>query len=515
MSIPTFIGGYNPPDVYVADVTTPLITSTGVPPQVLTLIGPALGFRTASQSFLIFAATGFQLSFTGVFDTSVAGPPAIGAPVVTLSDGTVLTVGTDYALTVTPDPSGDPSLAVTTVNRSGTSVNVSDGDQVTIVYNYADVTYYQPQVFTDYQSVLNAYGPPMVSTAPSTPNASQVANPLSFAVQVAFANNANTIIAVALNPADGDLEQQFQSAYAKVANTYAATILVPVFTDDLVTGGPTVAAYAELLANDLLTACVNASNAGFPRIGIFGLPRNYSESDISPTSFATFLSNKRAVLMYPEIVQVFNGLTNQVFNAAACYFAVAAGAILSALPVDTGLTRQQLAGFSGLTQTELQTMTPGFMNTLASAGICIVNQNRNNNLVIRHGLTTDMTGLNTREISLVRQADTLLTTVQAGLENANLIGQPITAEMPATVQGALVSILEQDVASGVIQSYANLTVTQQAYPGGDPSVMVCSFTYAPAIPLNYIEVTFSINLTTGQVTTQSAQNTAASSTSAS
>jgi len=32
---------------------------------------------------------------------------------------------------------------------------------------------------------------------------------------------------------------------------------------------------------------------------------------------------------------------------------------------------------------------------------------------------------------------------------------------------------------------------------------------APAVPLNYIQVTFAIDLSTGQVTTQSAQNAAA------
>jgi len=58
-------------------------------------------------------------------------------------------------------------------------------------------------------------------------------------------------------------------------------------------------------------------------------------------------------------------------------------------------------------------------------------------------------------------------------------------------------------------SYTGLTVSQSAYPGGDPTVISVSFSYAPAVPLNYIQVTFAIDLSTGQVTTQSAQNAAA------
>jgi hypothetical protein len=509
-SVPSFVGSYQPPDVYVADITGPLVTAQGTSAQYLAVCGPALGFRTAVESFLISAAAGVPLTFTGVFTSAQAGPPAIAAPVVTVSaTGVVLAPGTDYTLTVTPDPGGDSSLAVTTVTRSGTSTAVADGQQVTVSYAYADVTYYQPQVFTDFGSVQNAYGPPLMPSAPSVPGASQVANPLSFAAQVAFLNGANTIIAVALNPGDGNLEQQLAAAYAKLATTFSASILVPVFPDDMTAPSGSIEAYSLALAQDLDAACATATASGFPRRGFFGLPRNFDEGNLAPASAAQAIADRRLSLMYPEIVQVFNGQTNQVFGASACYLAVAAGALLSSLPIDTGLTRQVLSGFSGLTPAEVQAMTPSVMNTLAAAGLCIVMQDRNGNLVIRHGLTTDMSALNYREISLVRQADALLTSVQAGMESAGIIGQPITAETPATIQGILTSILEQDVTLGIIQAYSSITVTQSSALGGDPTIMVCSFTYQPAVPLNFIVVTFSIDLTSGLVSQQSAANAAA------
>lgn len=506
-TLPDFTS-YIPPGVYVADVTTPIVTPTGVPSNYLVLAGPALGYRTATQSFLIDANDAVQLTFTGVFTTAVTGPPPIAAPVVILTaSGTTLISGTDYTLTVTPDPSGDPSLAVTTVTRSSTSTTVSDGQEVTITYNYADATYYQPQVFTDPRSVMNAYGPPLLSAAPAIPGASQVANPLSFAAQVAFGNGANTIIAVACNPSDGSLEQQLSAAYAKLATTYPATLIVPVFPDDLtVSGGSTVDQLVEAVAGDLKAACVSAASSGYPRIGILGLPRNYPESTTPITALAATIGSKRVILAYPEVVNFFNGLTGQTFGAAGCYLAVALGALLSSLPVNTGLTGQVLSGFSGLPSSEAAAMTPATLNAMAGAGTTIVSMSRRGALACRHGLTTDMSALNNREISLVRQADALFTSVLLGMENSGLIGQPITAEMAATVWGALSSILEQAVNQNIIVSWQNLSVVQETYPGGDPTVMDCSFEYLPAVPLNYIDITFSINLGSGAVATQSQQN---------
>lgn len=505
MTVTTFTT-YQAPGVYVSNTTVPVINPTGVPQQVMAICGPALGFRTAVQSFLISSTVPTQLTFGGVFTTAQAGPPAISAPVVTTNAGTVLTAGVDYSLTVTPDPSGNSALAITSVLRVNTSVNVSEGQQITITYNYADITYYQPQIFTDYQSVLNAYGSPFVSTIPTTPNASQVQNPLSFAAQVAFANGANTIYTVALNPADGSLEAQFVSAYAKLANIVSATIIVPVFTDDLTAPTGTVAAYSGTLATDLRTACVSASNAGYPRIGFFGLPRNYSESDESIPSLTASLASRRLIIVYPEIVVAFNSITNSIFNASGCYLAVALGAILSTLPISTGITQQLVSGFGGLTQLEITNMTQSFMNSLGSSGTCIVYRRWDGALVCRQGLTTLMDTLNDREISMVRQGDILMLVVLQGLTSSGLIGSPILTTSVATVQAAITSILEQAVTQQVISDWTNVTVVEQAPPSGDPTIMSVTFQYLPFIPMNYIQVEYSLNLSTGSVTTQSAQN---------
>lgn len=505
MTIPSFTT-YQQPGVYVQDVSTPIIVPTLVPSQVLTVVGPALGYRTAVQSLLISVSSPVLLTYSGVYTTAQSGPPAVSAPVVRTLAGTVLTPGVDYELTTVADPSGNPGLAVTSISRNGSSSSVSDGQQVSVTYNYADATYFQPQVFTDPQSVINAYGQPFLSSVPATPNASQVANPLSAAAQVAFANGATTLLCVALSPADGNLEQQFTAAYAKVATQAAASIVVPVFTDDITVNSGTVAQFCQVLAQNLDTAMWGAYNDGFPRQGFFGFPRNYSESDEPVPTFTANVASRRTVVAYPEVVTLYNSTTGQNFQAAGCYLAVALGAILSGLPVGTGLTNQVIKGISGLTQTEIAGMTTAFMNSLAASGVSVCFINYNGALVCRQGLTTDMSSLNSQEISMVRQSDSLLVAVRQGLQGSGLIGQPITSNTISTVQEALLGVLEAAVTNDVIVSYTNVSVTQQTYPGGNPTVISITFNYLPAPPLNYITVQMSVDLSSGLVASQSNQN---------
>jgi hypothetical protein len=350
--------------------------------------------------------------------------------------------------------------------------------------------------------VTNAYGQPFLSSAPAAANASQVANPLSAASQVAFANGATILMCVALNPADGTLEQQFTAAYAKVATQVAATIVVPVFNDDLTVNTGTVAAFCQVLAQDLDNAMWTAYNDGFPRQGFFGLPRNYSETDEPVPILAANIASRRTIVAYPETVVLFNGATGQNFQASGCYLAVALGAILSSLPVSTGLTNQVIKGTSGLTQNEIADMTNAFMNTLAASGISVCFVNYNGALVCRQGLTTDMSALNFQEISMVRQSDSLLVAIRQGLQGSGLIGEPITANTISTVQEALLGILEAAVTRSVIVSYTNVSVIQQTYPGGSPTVIAITFNYQPAPPLNYITVQMSVDLSTGVVAGQ-------------
>jgi hypothetical protein len=490
---------YNPPGVYVEDISTPIISSSGIPQSVACLVGPALGYVTATESFVIDQDAAAVLANRGIFTTAVTGPPAIAAPVVKKLDGTTLTLTTDYEYTVDASGPGGAANSVTSVSRVGSSTNVSDGDIVSITYNYADSSYYQPRLVEEYDTILAIYGLPLVSTPPTSPNASQVASPLSMGAKVAFENGATQLITVATNPTDGTQQQQYQAAYAKVANTFQAAIITPVFADDLSVSSGTVAQLVQTLAQDLEGHCVAASAQGYARIGLFGCPRNFAESDLAMDAFAQTINNKRLVLTYPNRLQIFNGQSNQITEVAGCFLAAALAGVLSSVPTNRGLTKQSVTSFVGFSAPVAQVMTKLLKDTLSSSGVTVVEINRLNQMLVRHGVTTDMSALTTREISLVRIADTLFEVVQLGMESAQLIGEPIDAEMPVRVKAALQSLLEQSVASELIVDYADLAVKQQVFPTGDPSIIECKFSYQPAVPLNYITVQFSVNLQTGDI----------------
>lgn len=494
---------YVPPGVYVEDNSDPIVTSGGLPAEVVALIGPALGYQTATETFQIYASTGVTLDNRGIFITAVTGPPAIAAPVVKKLDGTLLAENTDYSFTVDSSGTGGAQGSVTTVQRISNSPNIADGDTVVIAYAYADTSYYSPQQHEDFDTVLSVYGLPMISVAPTNPNSTQVASPLSLAAKVAFENGATSLLTVATNPNDGDLRVQFQKAYDKIATNYSTTLICPILPDDLTVNTGTVAAFVQQLAQDFRSHCENASVAGYARIGFFGTPRNYSETDLSQESLAGSLDSKRMVLMYPHNLSMFNASTNQITEVSGGYLAAATCARLSTLPIAQGVTKQALSSFQGLPTAIRQKMTKSYKDLLSGSGISVAEIDRLNRLSIRHGVSTDMSAVNTREISLTRIADTLYAMVQLGMEAADLIGQPIDAEMSMRVKAALSSILEQARLSEVIVDWTDLKVRQQTPLSGDPSVMECKFAYQPAVPLNYIVVQFQLNLTTGEVNDES------------
>lgn len=488
---------YVVPGVYVEDNSDPIVTSTGLPATAVAIVGPALGYQTATETFQIFTSTGQVLRNYGIFTTAVTGPPAIAAPVVTKSDGTALTVGTDYTFTV--DSTGING-SVTTVFRVSNSPNIADGDVVVIVYAYANASYFAPQTHTDFDTVIAMYGLPLVSSAPANPNTSQVASPLSMAAKVAIENGAATLVCVATNPNDGDLRVQLQKAYDKIATNYTTTLVCPALPDDLTVSSGTVAAFTQQLVQDLRNHCVNASNAGYSRIGFFGAPRNYNETDLSYDALASSIDSKRVAVFYPHNLNLFNSAISQVTEVNGSYLAAAAIGRWSSLPINQGITKQAISSFQGLPAAVIQKMTKAFKDQLSSSGVAVAEIDRLNRLSIRHGVSTDMSALNTRELSLTRIGDTLFSLVQYGLEAADLIGQPIDAEMTTRVKSALTSILEQAKLADAIVDYMNVKVRQQTYPEGDPTIIEAKFAYQPAVPLNYILVQFQLNLTTGEIT---------------
>lgn len=481
---------YTPPGVYVQSSADSVVTPQGLPIATVTLVGSARGYQVATQTVTL-SATAKPLSKKGVL------PDAVGRPSlkVTTNAGTVLVENTDYTLV-----RGAGSSESTTIARDTDSTAVGENDTVTVSYAYSDANYYAPQAFDDYTFVENTYGPAMLTTAPEDPDASQVASPLSLAARIAFENGAGTVICLAVEPTTNDINQRtrFTQAYAKIATSHSVTLLVPVFDAN----GADAAAYSAALPgliSDARAHCTAAAGNGFGRIAFVGSDALYDDTSTTFDELAEGASSSRVVLAYPSKMSFYNNALGQSTEVGGCYLAAAFAGVLASNDINRGLTRQQVFGFTGIPETLRNEMTKLQRDTLSGAGVCVAEYGRNNMLQIRHGVSTDPSSLVTAEVSVTRASDALYELVAEGMEAADLIGDAIDEEMTTRVKGVVTGILETAVTSGAIRAYLDLQVRQQTLPSGDPTAIELAFTYQPFLPLNYITVSFSMDLSTNEV----------------
>lgn len=504
---------YVPPGVYVSDTSEPVVTPTTITTNTVTVIGPSQGYQTATDMVQVYWNSNTALSHRGIFTTALTGPPAIGAPVVKTTAGVLLVYNVDYTWVIDTSGGGGAANAITYIKRLGPvgtpsgpspTAGTVDGDFVTVTYNYADANYYTPQLFSDPSLIAAAYGPALTDTVPANPNASQVVCSLTLAAQLAMLNGASSVLCLPTNPVDGTIKEQFLAAYAKLAADYRAMLLVPLFVDGSPqasgSGDAHSATAVTALIQDITAHCNAASAEGYGRMAFVGVETNYDSVTKPFDQLATGTNAKRTVLAYPNQINLYNSRLSQTTVVSGYFLAAAMAGKLAGQTADTGLTKQPLTGFNGLPAVLAQSQTKAFKDSLSKAGVCVAEVTRSGTLEPRHGVTTRVVSLTEREISIVRSGDVLFEMIQTGMEATGLIGQPIDATMTTRVKGALSGLLEQAVSERVIQAYGNLAVRQQALPSGDPSIIECQFAYAPAVPLNYIMITFAIDLTTGALT---------------
>jgi hypothetical protein len=515
--------GYNVPGVYVRDTTGPLVSTAGLPESVVTLIGPAVGYQTITEAVVI-GDDPVVLSKRGVWLSTTGAPAGVFVPTVTDASGQALTATTDYVLALDLSPGGGAANAITTIERGpdvdsddagtvisdneGTVHGVKRGDTLVITYCYTDAAYFTPLVFDNFDTVEATYGSALLKVAPALPTTPQITSPLSLAALIAFSNGASSVICVATDPTPIDddvpsLRDQLVAAYAKTEGDYRVGTVVPVLADDDSDGTP---ALFENYATDLKAHVEGSSADGFPRIGIIGASSVYgAAAGVGAPAFddaARAVKSSRVVMAYPNRVNLYNPNINRITEVSGYYLAAAYAGILASNPVQQSLTREVVAGFAGFPASVTRYQTKQFKDRLSGAGVAVTEVDRQNRMVIRHGLSTDNTNVLTREVSITRGRDALFDALQLGLDASGLIGAAIDGEMTRRVQGAVVGIVEALVQAETIVAYDNVQVRQQTIEdGGDPSVIEVKFAYRPAIPLNYIVVSFSLNLSTGSITT--------------
>lgn len=475
-----FTHGYQPPGVYIEEDPTPLVSTTGLPPVRVAIVGRALGYQSRTQQVTL-SEDQVRLTPQGIDSSSVV--------VRKVSDNTVLAAGEVAVTATTPGAGGaqdyytDIALAVDATTEPGTAAWVT--------YNYVVPDYFAPRTLSNFEDIKGLYGTPLNLSAQALGDSAYqaVVSPLSLAAQFALINGAAEVVLVPIEAEVTDnsatVRTALAAAYAKISTDYAVSIVVPL-TDGLDT------ADAPGAGLDLLSHLVSASNDGFLRTGVLGFDPDVTTAPDALVTTGGFKS-KRVMLAYasPAGLQVYNGNSNQSVVVGHQYLAAAYAGRMAALPVQKSLTKEQIAGFAGVAGTPLSN---ALKNQYAASGVAVTEIDRLNRIVVRHGLTTDRTNINTAEMSVVRARDAMVNLLQNGVESSGLIGQPIDDATPLNVKSVVAGLLEYASTNGVFVSYTGLAVRQAST---DPSVIEVKFEYRPAYPLNYILISFSINVTTG------------------
>lgn len=479
--------GYVPPGVYITQDTAPLLVSNGVPTTLVALVGPSAGFQSNAEQILLSDIAGTQLTKKGIDQNSI---------VVSRVDNSAELTTAEYSLTTSGVPSLTADFYTTIIRTDGGSL--STDTPVYVTYNYTDPDFYGAKLVDNFEDVKNFYGVPLnpVPPTPGQADYNPINSPLSLAAQIAFANGATNLVTVATTPPPSTAttssaissarRQALATAYAQVSNTYNINVIVPV-TDDILD--------ADAIASgaDLKGHVESQSNSGYFRIGILGFDTALTSTPLAVVNTGG-LHSARLCFAYacPQGLAYFAGQQSQTLGLGHQYLAAAYAGRLSALPVQKALTRESIAGFTGLAGAPLDANT---MNSYAANGVALTYLDRSNNLIVRHGVSTIANfDLNATELSVTRASDSLVALLQVGTDQSSLIGEPLTLDTPLAVKSVVAGVLEQAVAQGSIVAYENLAVRVRST---NPSVIEVKFSYLPAYPLDYIAVTFSIDTTTG------------------
>jgi hypothetical protein len=483
---------YVPPGVYVdADAAT-TIAPTGIDPTIVCLIGQGIGYHTYTETISFATSTSVKLTQKGINPNSIVVTGRVtdpSAPGQTLPYTFAATAGgtaADYKIAIDTTAGLDNSVA--TLTRETTGKIEADNPQVTVTYHYTDADYHALHAIDDFDTFTEIYGEPL------HPDTGEIQSPLSLAGALAMQNGANQLYAIALSGI-GSISQQFADAYKLLAGNHQANIIIPVW-DGIATQTAVSGELQAIKAN-----VENDARDGTLRVAICGFDKDYSPTPTELASLAGSVSSRRVIIPWPNQLTIYNGVKNQSQIVDGFYLAAAYGGMLASRQYQMPLTRKYPTGFVNIPTAVQQSMTKSVRNQLSAAGIGVTETDRIGRLVVRHGLTTDFSsGVLSREISLVRAQDALYNLIQDTLENAGLIGQPITDETALRVKGVTIGGLELAKIEGLIIDYNNLKVRQQNPPVGDPTVIEVKFAYKPAYPLNYILVSFTIDTTTGDTT---------------
>jgi hypothetical protein len=459
---------YNPPGVYTESVPGPQLSVTSNAPNAVAVFGESVGYRTYTETLVIpndSSGNGVAVNLTQ--------PGAKGSSLIVRNaqSNAAYALNTDYTVaTVAGSGStlGDGNDIVSLKRVTGGALGAASAVQVS--YQYTDAAYYNVATFYDFDDLRDHYGPAFDSNG-------NIISELTLAASFIFQNGAQIVIAAATT---GPTTQNYIDALAKLENEPSVSIITTTSGDA-----------AVLTAVN--THVTTQSNNRHERRAILGLDGTVASVTTSTKqALARSFNNKRVAIVSPSAVKFYNTEFNRYQELGGQYVACSVAGQAVGFNPAMPLTKKTIFGFSGLKEL----ISEQQKNTETQAGLMVVEQFSisPSNLRIRHGVTTSTESIFTKEWNICGQEDALSFQVRAYLDSNNLIGGIINELTLVNVKSATASALENLVLSGTIIDYNELKVRQLI---NSPDVIEVRFAWRPSLPLNYIVVRFSIDVSSG------------------
>lgn len=489
--------------------TTDVVLLSGTTPVVLPTIA---ALNNNAQLLAVSAVTDVQ-------------NPAYGTPL-----GAGYVVNTDYQVNVGEGPPGGVNA---TIARLGGG-SMPNNSLVAVTYTYLPTNYYQPMRFYNIASVEAVYGNSYATALAATSGQTYytgIGSQLSFAARMAFANGAASVICQPLFTAGGTLPTQ--SGYnpqTPAANAVANTatwsdtlyplrsiqdinVIVPIIGVD----GVNVTSASQVLAvfGQVQSHLAFMNTQQQYLVSVFGEDGTSSVSAFQSlmgtgagsvqnhaqqlqSNFGNNLSSQ-CVLLNNSVYQIQTpGGYTQTMNVGGQYAAAAVAGALASRPVSSALTHKGILGFTGIQDPRL----PSDKNSDAAAGLFVV-EAVSGFIRCRHALTLDIVnGVARAELSVVRAKFLMMESIQATIDN-QIIGNIIAdGNSPMIVSSAISGVLSALQQGKAIVSY---TAPVSVITSLNPTIITSTFSYRPAFPVDFVEVSFNIDLT-NQTVTAAVQN---------
>lgn len=516
---------YTPPGTSVTEILSPSVTPLLASPADICIIGVAGVPATSSQPI----TTTDTLILTGTTPVTLPTLAQLNSDAVLVSvvsvNNTLTPLASNYVITsdytVTLGAAG-PDGANGTITRVSAGT-IPSGTLVTVTYTYLPSDYWNAIRLYDIGSVETRFGNSWATgISPSTGQTyyTGINSQLSMAARIAFGNGAQSVICQPLfaraTPGNPTTAQQAPTAtQVGQSATWADTlyslrpyvdldIIVPVVGQD----GVNVSDSAELGIFEAIQSHLSYMNTQqLYIVAVLGEDGTSSADEAAGllttirTHAASLQGNygnalsSQMVLINNTVFQLGTpGGQNSTINVGGQYCAAAVAGAIGGRAVSQSLTNQPILGFQSISDPRV----PADKNTDAGSGLMVIQQLRNGLIQCRQGITLDIIdGPARQELSVVRAKFMMMESIQQTINN-QIIGNIIAnGNSPFVVSSAISGVLTLLQQGGVIVGFANV---QSALTSLTPTTITSSFTYQPAFPLNFVNITFSIDLSTNSIT---------------